>query len=334
MIRNPALDGVRALAAMLVVVHHSQSPWMPGGFIGVDIFFVLSGFLITSLLMREADGTGTIAIGAFLLRRSVRLMPPLVMLLAAALIIGPLFWPDVPIGLIVAISILYLADYVSALHGVIPLLGHTWSLAVEEHFYLIWPMAVLGLAKLAQRSRIKALAIAFVVATLWRLGNAYHYTEFEMTAFRFDTRLSGLLLGALVSVSGISLKGRHANIVGLSSLGALVVLAFVATQEPVSTAYLQPLIDMASAGLVVSLLNNETMIARAFAWRPIVYIGIISYSVYLWHYPISRAALMYTNDWRMVLVVTLVLSLAIAALSWTFVEKPFQSWRRNRFAMV
>ena len=331
--RNGALDGVRALAALAVIVHHSQIRWPSGGFIGVDLFFVLSGFLITSLLMREAEATGSIAIGGFLLRRALRLMPPLLMLLAAVSMIGPHFWPDEPLGLEVVIAGLYLGDYVYAMTDRASVLGHTWSLAVEEHFYLIWPLAAIGLACLHRRSRLKVLIVAFVVATLWRLGNAYHYPQFEMTAFRFDTRLSGLVLGALIAVSDSRLRGRAADAVGVASLAALAILATVSTQDPVFIAWLQPLIDIAAGGLIMSIVaGKKTITSRAFAWSPLPYFGLISYSLYLWHYPISRAAMMHTNDWRVILLVTLALSIPIAAMSYAFVEKPLQTWRLTRYA--
>lgn len=325
--RIGALDGVRALAVLLVIVHHAEIPGITGGFIGVDIFFVLSGYLITRLLWREAKTSGEIAIGRFLLRRAIRLMPAFFLLLAATLLIGPFFWPDENLGLVVAIASVYLADYASALYGDLSVLGHTWSLSVEEHFYLLWPIAVLGLARLKNPAR--ALLVAFAAATLWRILNAWYFPDFGMTAFRFDTRASGLILGAWLAVSGLTLSAPAAERFGWLSLLSLAAFAATATELALPAALLQPAIDIAAAGLIASLTVDGTRFARAFAWRPAVLLGLISYSVYLWHYPISVAAEIYTGDWRIVLAIALSLSIAIAALSYVLVEKPLQDWRQT-----
>src|SRR5690349_20309645 len=140
MSRNSALDGARALAVLLVLLHHTRVPGFAGGFIGVDVFFVLSGYLITSILLREADSAGDIRIGRFLLRRALRLYPPLLLMLSAVLILGPSIWPTEQLGMPVLISALYLSDYATAFYGPLSVIGHTWSLAVEEHFYLLWPI--------------------------------------------------------------------------------------------------------------------------------------------------------------------------------------------------
>jgi peptidoglycan/LPS O-acetylase OafA/YrhL len=194
--RNPAFDGLRALAVGLVILHHARVPWLDGGALGVDIFFVLSGYLITSLLMQEIHATGGIAVVRFLVRRALRLMPPFLVLLLATLLLGPVFWPNENLGLVVAIAGIYLADYASAFFGDLSVLAHTWSLSVEEHFYLVWPIAIAGLARWTPAARPQLLLAVFVAATLWRLGNAAVFPDIDLTYYRFDTRLSGLLIGA------------------------------------------------------------------------------------------------------------------------------------------
>ena len=261
-------------------------------------------------------------------------MPPLLMVLAAVMAIGPIFLPDAPVEAVVAISGLYMADYFSAIYGDLPVLLHTWSLSVEEHFYMIWPVAVLGLVSLPPMTRVKAIALAFAVATLWRLGNAYYFPAFSMTAFRFDTRLSGLLLGALVAISAPVVSTRAADLLGWIAVASLAVLSSVANREAVPMAYMQPFIDIAAAALIVSLIAPGTSVGRVFSWRPVAYIGLISYSIYLWHYPIALAVKTCTGDWRIILAVTLALSVALAAASYAFVEKPLQAWRHRRFAIA
>lgn len=332
--RNPALDGARAVAVLLVILCHVIRPTVfPGGAVGVDIFFVLSGYLITGILLSEAKATGDIRIGRFLLRRALRLMPPLVLLLSVVAIVGPFLWPDAPVALAVIVSALYLTDYVSALYGVLPILGHTWSLSVEEHFYLVWPVAVLGLVRLSPRGQIAALALAFVVATLWRLANAWWSDSYEFTALRFDTRVSGLILGALLAVSRLRFDQARADIIGVASIVALVGLIAIYSQSALYLAFLQPLIDMAALGLIASLTCAGSLPSRLLAWRPAAYVGLISYSVYLWHYPIAvtiRHA--FSEDWRVILAGTLALSLPLAALSWVFIEAPVRAFRRRLVA--
>lgn len=334
MARNPALDGIRAIAAMLVLLHHTRVPGFGGGFIGVDIFFVLSGYLITGILLREAETTGGIAIGRFLLRRALRLFPPFALLLLAVLLIGPHVWPIEGLDLAVLIAGLYLTDYVAPIYGGLSILGHTWSLAVEEHFYLLWPFAVLALGGAARERRLRILLAAFAAATLWRLLNAWAFPDsFWFTGVRFDTRLSGLVLGAGLAVARPNLTRAVADRLGLASLLVLAGTTAIAAKDAIGAALLQPVIDIAAACLIAALTVETGRLSRLLSFGPIAYLGLISYAIYLWHYPISQAVQTFTSDWRIDLAITLPLTLALAALSYAFVEKPIQTWRRKRAAM-
>ena len=330
---NPALDGVRAFAVVTVVLQHAEIPAIAGGFVGVDLFFVLSGYLITSILAEEAASTGQIAIGSFLWNRAVRLMPPLALLLVTLNILGPLFWPGEPIALITLLVAMYLTDYVSAFYGDFSMMLHTWSLAVEEQFYLLWPLAVLLLARFPKNGKVRALAIAYAAATLWRVANAWYFPEWSMSAYRLDTRASGLILGAIVATAKILLKGRAADLLGAASLAILLILILTLTPQPLPVAFVQPIVELAAAGLIVSLAAAEnSAIHRLFSIRPLVYCGVLSYSVYLWHYPISRALLQYTADWRAILPLMLAASLMIAAMSYELLERPLKIWRHRKYA--
>jgi peptidoglycan/LPS O-acetylase OafA/YrhL len=156
----PGLDGLRALAVLGVVLCHSGAGWARGGFIGVDVFFVLSGYLITRLLA-ETQPT----LRQFYYRRLRRLTPPLALMLAAYLVVFSQIRPDHDNSIEAGLSILYLSDYAATFWGLPEYLRHTWSLSVEEHFYLLWPLVFYRF-----RPTVKMLTVAFVLATLWRLG--------------------------------------------------------------------------------------------------------------------------------------------------------------------
>lgn len=321
---------MRAVAVLAVIGHHSELSFLRGGFIGVDVFFVLSGYLITSLLVNEVEATGRIDIWRFLANRAVRLWPALWMMLFTVIVVGPQLWPWVNVKLVVILSLLFLTDFV----GAAPIVGHTWSLSVEEHFYFLWPLAVMAIAPLTRRGRVRVLLIGFVVATLWRLANAAYFETFELSALRFDTRLSGLILGGLISVSGLSLKGTAANLSGVAALVVLGAFAATLSLDALPVAFAQPVIDLASAALIIALIGGQgTAIFRVFSLRPVVYVGTISYGIYLWHNPVIGAVVYagQTNPAMMMLLGTAI-SILIASASYAFVEKPLQDWRHRRFA--
>src|SRR5687768_11060779 len=132
----PELDGLRALAVCAVLAFHAGAPMAQSGYLGVDLFFVLSGFLITSILVAEHERSGTIAVGRFYVRRALRLYPSLLLMLAVFVVVAPLLWPELPAARYALWSALYLSDYTRALIGEPEVLSYTWSLSVEEHFYL------------------------------------------------------------------------------------------------------------------------------------------------------------------------------------------------------
>jgi peptidoglycan/LPS O-acetylase OafA/YrhL len=203
-----------------VLGYHCRVPGLNPGYFGVDVFFVLSGWLITRLLVEETEAQGRIDLPQFYLRRLLRLGPPLLLLLLVYLAVAPTIWPQLSEGEHLrdaALTGFYLSDYAFAFWEIPKLLRHSWSLSVEEHFYLIWPLVVLLLARCDARRRILILAGLFVLATAWRVFEYYH-TGWDATYYRFDTRISGLILGALLAtclprIGQIS--DRMANIIGI-----------------------------------------------------------------------------------------------------------------------
>ncbi len=213
----PGLDGLRALAVGAVLLYHAGMPWMPGGFLGVELFFVLSGYLITSLLLGEWVAEGRIDLGAFWLRRARRLLPALFLLLAVTLVFAIFFMPDEVAGLrgdTLAAST-YVTNWYLAFNqqsyfelvGRPSLLQHLWSLAVEEQFYLLWPLLFIGgmrLLRTRQSMRIATLAGA-VASTLLMLALYNPDADPSRIYYGTDTRAAGLLIGCTLAF-GMSLS--------------------------------------------------------------------------------------------------------------------------------
>lgn len=183
----PALDGIRAIAIGMVLAFHSTAPWAGGGYLGVDVFFVLSGFLITKLLSKELEQRSRIRLVHFYWRRALRLYPSFIVLLVTIVVLAPFVWPHLPAWRHALISGLYLTDYDQALAYDPTPLTYTWSLAVEEHFYLLWPLGLPFVLRL--REPIKAMLLIYLLAFMWRVANLASLGWYP-TYFRFDTRAS------------------------------------------------------------------------------------------------------------------------------------------------
>lgn len=319
--RVDALDGIRALAILPVLAIHSSAPFGLGGQIGVDIFFVLSGYLITSLLASEFRAHGQIDVLAFYKRRAVRLYPTLLLMLAAFLVVAPFAWPGLPALHYAAIAATYLTDYVRAFGG-IEVVAHTWSLAVEEHFYLLWPLVVPLL--LRHRNPIRVLCLAYVLATIWRFAN-YEWLGFDHAYYRFDTRLSGLILGSTLAL-GLRFKQQLPAVVPWSILAIGALTTWHTTRQ--WTAMVSIVIaEWVSAALILA----ATAGARGtslLACRPIAYLGRLSYGIYLWHLPIM-ALLTPRYGWLTSLVVGSASGIALAALTYHFVDLPIRRFRER-----
>jgi peptidoglycan/LPS O-acetylase OafA/YrhL len=331
---NPALDGLRALAIALVFADHCHVPGFDAGFFGVDLFFVLSGFLITGLLVDEIDARGSIDLLGFYLRRLLRLGPALLLVLAAYLAVAPVIWPQYGLWSHirdVALTVSYLSDYGRAFWNNPIMLQHTWSLSVEAHFYFIWPFAMLLLARIEPRWRLPALFCLYLLATAWRIYE-YDSLGWAATYFRFDTRMSGLICGSLLAIY-LPRMGRisdkKANIYGVFATITLVLCVSLGFwRDPWSLVWLTPLAQRAAAGLLISASAQNSWVSWTLSARPLVAIGIISYGVYLWHYP---AAVFFRSflPWYDAVPLVLIFSFTAATASYFFVERPLQRYRRN-----
>lgn len=318
--RNHALDGLRALAALLVLAFHCGIPGTRGGFIGVDVFFVLSGFLITGLLRAELRATGNIQITRFYWRRALRLWPPLFVMLMVYLVLIPIFWEGENVVRNTVVAGFYLSDYSLALGYWLDALSHTWSLAVEEHFYLLWPIVIVATAKITDRKLAALLLSGFFVATTWRFIDVIRFGDWSWTFYRFDTRLSGLLLGGALA----TLPWRPNSPVWFETIGlaGLVFMAQIpAAWSPSALLWPNLAVDLMVGAVVLSLsLDGRTWLAQCLSWRPIAYLGLSSYSIYLWHFPIWWYVREYFAPAPTFAIVT-VTSIVVATLSYEFMEK-------------
>jgi len=356
------LDGLRALAVAAVVLYHLDLPWIPGGFLGVDVFFVLSGFLITTLVLEEVEQTGRLDYRRFYLRRARRLLPALWLLLlvvsaAAVLVVReeiPELRGDVPAALLYVSNWWYIASDASYFEftGRPPLLQHLWSLAVEEQFYLLWPAVVVA-AMAVGRRRVRRVAVAVALlstaamATLAVLGDMPVPNDPSRVYYGTDTHAMGLLVGAALATlwapwrrwsverSWLSpAAGRRRGWVGVVDLVGLaclvgVVAAFVRVGEFDAGLYRGGFLVLAllTAGLVAALAHPAGLLGRAMAVQPLRYLGERSYGIYLWHWPVflltRPGAELGLDGWPAALL-RVALTLLLAELSYRFVELPIR----------
>lgn len=334
---NPALDGLRGVAILLVILSHAHVPMFDGAFFGVDLFFVLSGFLITSLLLMEWRANGQFDYWRFYRRRFYRLMPALLLFLAAYALLAPLLWPDLTdVYSDVLWSALYLADYGIAFFDRPDTLLHMWSLSVEEHFYLLWPLV---LALCLRRTRLggmlegttwKLLAAMWVAATLWRVFWVGQEQVFYAIFFRFDTRASGLLAGALLAailverpafIEALSQRMRYALWLPLM----VPVLMAQGWDDYNALLWGMTVVECAAVVVLVAILPSRTshaggLVSEMLSTPALVGLGRLSYGVYLWHYPVVRY-LRAEFSWPVVVVLGTAISVGLAALSYYSIER-------------
>ena len=336
------IDGLRAIAVLPVLLFHLRVRGFSGGFVGVDIFFVISGYLITAHLARDMAG-GRHAIADFYRRRVLRIFPALFAMMAATTIAASFVLLPLEVGrygetlagaaMFVSNIVFYLrADYFNP-GGVSQPLLHTWSLAVEEQWYILWPL-VLRLAG-ADRRRMLAAAVAISVASfavaLWWVPRDPAAAFYLLPARGWE-----LGLGAgLALVPGAVRRGwwnEAMALLGLALIAASVKLLTKDSPFP-GWAALPPCLG---AALLIRAGEAASLGSSLLAWRPLRWIGLISYSLYLWHWPVivfAESGLFLGSGWRETIALIAV-SFAAAILSWRFVERPFRQgggrWTRGR----
>ena len=324
---NPALDGLRGVAIVLVLLSHAHVPLFDGAFLGVDLFFVLSGFLITSLLLIEHQAEGRLQYWRFYRRRFFRLMPALALFLATYCLVAPLLWPGLDdIYQDALVSILYLADYGIAFFDSPGTLLHMWSLSVEEHFYLVWPPLLVLLLRCARPGGVwRPLALLYVLSWLWRILWVVQGQQFYEIFFRFDTRVSGLLAGALLAALMVEKPGFVQWLQARMSYAMWLPLAMPLLMElgwdnQGAMVWGITVVEVAAVVVLVAVQQRSGLVYEMLSAPALVRLGTLSYGIYLWHYPVVRY-LRADYAWPVVVLLGLAISTALAALSFYTVER-------------
>jgi peptidoglycan/LPS O-acetylase OafA/YrhL len=320
---NPALDGLRALAIILVIWNHMMRFMLPiGGWIGVDVFFVLSGYLITSILLHELRETGKISFYNFYARRALRLIPALAIVAVFQLVRSVFSQNGNEIREATLVAMVYIENW-NMIYGWWPIdyMGTTWSLSVEEQFYLLWPLTLVFIVNKRPLVWIVASVTAMTLAELlfWRGGGAA--TEHTLQ-FSLGIRPVGLLIGIAIAFLPIS-RWRMPPLMAPAMLLAIGSIALAADRSAYVFLSAPLAVSLATAILIICT-NQSGPVTATLSATPIRYIGKISYGLYLYHVPILLLAEEHKVHLPFFLygVGILVLVFATAILSYEFVEKP------------
>ncbi|HWC11580.1 MAG TPA: acyltransferase family protein, partial [Acidimicrobiales bacterium] len=351
----PALDGLRALAVIAVLAYHADLRWAQGGFLGVDVFFVLSGFLVTALLLTERQRFGNFSLARFWGRRARRLLPAVAVLLAAVAVAVPLLASDQGYRLRgdLGAALAYVSNwrlifeeqsYFQAT-GRPPLLQHLWSLAVEEQFYLLWPLALgFGLRRTGRRRKVGAAALVLAGASTVLMAVLHDpAADPSRVYYGTDTRLAALLVGAALACywPARTAKPRprvpHAvlEVAGLAALvGLLLCVRELHQYRPgLYRGGFLGVALLAAVIVAVGASRRPTLLSRFLAQPPLVWLGKRSYSVYLWFWPVFMLTRPYADvpfgGWRL-LVLRLAITLGLAMASYRFVEEPIRNGALSR----
>ena len=329
---QPSLDGLRGVSILAVMLYHTGI--LTGGFLGVDMFFVLSGFLITSLLLEELATTGRVAFRAFYVRRALRLLPalvPVVVIAGGAMIVWD---PSLATAGFVLSVVFYSANWAIVYGLPQGLLGHAWSLAIEEQFYAIWPPLLLILTRVIRRRWMLLLVVVAGVA----LAVAYRFTIMTTPAgmariyVGLDTHADPVLIGCALGVfcsSPLFLRTRSARVVW-SVLGVVAGLALFAMlvgarfPEDYVFAAASTWAAIASALVIVAALLPSSPCGDILAGAPLTWLGRRSYALYLWHYPVFYVAgpLWKPDANPTPALLAWVATFALAAASYRYIEQP------------
>ncbi|HEY2303825.1 MAG TPA: acyltransferase, partial [Acidimicrobiales bacterium] len=344
-----SLDGLRAVAVLAVLLYHDDLSWIQGGFLGVEVFFVISGYLITAILLGKYRDAGTIDLKSFWMGRARRLLPALYLMLGVVAAWWLLFYPSL-VGKLkgqflsgsLYFSNWYLAfakvSYFSHIGRPSPLI-HLWSLAVEEQFYLVWPLILFGLLRLFKGRPLPLLVSILGAALLSTVTMAalYHSGhDPSVVYYGTETRASGLLVGAALAVVWRPWLARRrpnrrrgvlADTAGLAALGLLVIFFLGATEQG---AFLYRggflLVDLTTALLIAACVTKSNHVLKVrLGSKPLVWIGQRSYGIYLWHWPIFAVLQPGVLHGVPLFALRLGVTMVVAAASYRYVEMPFRN---------
>jgi len=349
----PAIDGLRALAVIAVMLYHLGFTWIPGGFLGVDLFFVISGYVITRLLLDSIEQSGGLDLRGFYLARARRLLPALIFTVTTTTIAIGIWAPDtikrlltdMPFSLTGTMNWWLVArhqDYFESI-GRPPLLQHTWSLAVEAQFYLLWPLILFFILKRLGKKRIPIAALVIATAS----GVALLFVSFSLDAsnaskvshvyFGTDTHSIGLFLGAALAVSWIPQnfttqvsKKAQDFIDGIGIFGFIGIIAtFLLIDETKPTLYkiAFPLAGLFGASIIMSVVHPASRFAPILQNPIFVWIGQRSYAMYLWHwiiFQVTRPSVDLAGQMWALYALRILIVFALADISLRYVEQPIR----------
>ncbi len=357
----PGLDGLRGLAVLGVIAFHAGEAGagkLTGGYLGVDLFFVLSGFLITSLLLGERRDSDTVKLSAFWGRRARRLLPAVLVVLVAVAVFSRFFATAAEMAKLRSdglATLFYAANWRNVLshdsywamfESPSPL-QHTWSLAIEEQFYLFWPLAVFGLIVWKRRSTtaVLVLASAGALASVGAMQLLFHPGDTTRAYFGTDTRIAAIFLGCGLAAAlhrwGHVPTGRARYAIEVAALAGIGWLAYawctIDGQDDLLYRGGFLLSELAVLALIASVTHpEEGVIGKAFSFKPLCWVGLVSYGLYLWHWPVFVAASgtrLHMSGFPL-LAAQLAITFAIAAASFYLVERPIRrGWRPSRPSM-
>ena len=358
----PSLDGIRALSVLAVIIYHANKMWLPGGFLGVEVFFVISGYLITLLLLAESEKNGSISLKEFWWRRARRLLPALWVVVLGVVVFAALFQREM-LGTLrgdVVAALLYGFNWFQIWVGTsyftsfefVPL-RHLWSLAVEEQFYLIWPIILLTVLKYFGKKNIARIALIIAIIS----GTALFLVSLQLDQsnsakvshiyFGTDTHSLGLFLGSALAVSWIP-QNLSANITrraqdvidGIGVVGLLgLISTFLFIDESNASLYqiAFPLAAIFGCLVIISLVHPASRFAPIISTPPFRWIGQRSYGIYIWHwviFQVTRPSVDLSGETWALYLARVLLVLALADISLRWVEIPFrqgqvQTWFRG-----
>ena len=350
----PAIDGLRAVAVIAVMLYHLGFNWIPGGFLGVDLFFVISGYVITRLLLDSIQRSGGLDLRAFYVARIRRLLPPLVfMIITTTVVVG--FWApdtmrrflgDTPFALFGGMNwwlVFRETDYFEAI-GRPPLLQHTWSLGVEAQFYLVWPLILLLVLRYFGKNKIPGAALliaAFSGITLFVVSlqlDSASTSKVSHVYFGTDTHSIGLFLGAALAVRWIPQNLQETvthkaqdfidgiGIVGF--LGIIAAFLFIDESDPTLYKIAFPLAGLCGCAILTSIVHPASRFAPILSSKPFVWIGERSYAIYLWHWVVFQVTRpdydLEGSEWALYALRVLIV-FALADISLRLVELPVRT---------
>ncbi|WP_444447858.1 acyltransferase family protein [Pseudomonas kurunegalensis] len=338
---RPDIDGLRALAVLAVVIFHFNKEWLPGGFVGVDIFFVISGFLITGIISKQMVN-GTFSFVDFYLRRVKRIFPAALFVTLCSVVFGAAFMlPEDVVALsksaiaaVISAANIYFwkfldTSYFAASSDTVPLL-HLWSLGVEEQFYLIWPALLLVAYKLGGKSLAIGSAVVIAIITFW-YGESKIVSDPSFAYYMLPSRAGELLFGALTYFICDTFKHKKSQVLAsaLASTGAAILVCSLAYIKETNgfPGFISAVPAAGAAILIASGAFGSTTVGKLLSIRPMVAVGLVSFSLYLWHWPVLafyRYAYGEPTSLSAVVLCAFVMT-TMTMFSYFFIEKKFRS---------